>query len=132
VGSLGKRSQRRQKAILPLKIILTADGKSQLGHSVDISASGVRAIVGAPLAAGTAINLEFKHKRAAGTVVWCRSLKDRKFEHEVGVALTNAGTAFWGVHMKLREVDRERDELESIPYDQVAQLLKTKTTTEQT
>lgn len=129
---MGKRLQRRQKAILPLKIILTADGKPQLAHSVDISASGVRAIVNAPLSVGTAINIEFKHKRVAGTIVWCRSLKDRKFEHEVGVALTNAGTAFWGVHMKLREVDQERDELESIPYDQVSQLLKTKPTPEQT
>jgi hypothetical protein len=30
--------------------------------------------------------------------------------------------------MKLREVDREQDDLEAIPYDQVAQLLNQKRT----
>jgi hypothetical protein len=127
-NSMGKRSQRRQKAILPLKITMTADGKTQLAHSVDISASGVRVISSTPLAVGTAISVEYKHRRALGTVQWCRSLRDRKFEHEIGLLLTNAGTAFWGVHMKLREVDREQDELEAIPYDQVAQLLNQKRT----
>ncbi len=125
---MGKRTQRRQKAILPLKLTLTAEGKSHLCHSVDISASGARVIAGAPLPVGTAISIEYKHRRALGTVQWCKSLRDRKFEHELGLLLSNAGTSFWGVHMKLREVDREKDELEAIPYDQVAQLLNQKRT----
>ncbi len=120
---MGKRTQRRQKAILPLKVTVTAGGKTHLAHSVDISASGAKIIVNEPFPIGTAITLEFKHKKASGTVRWCRSLRDRKFEHELGVSLTNSGTSFWGVHMKLREVDREPDELEAIPYEQVAQLL---------
>jgi|SRR6185369_1006426 hypothetical protein len=125
---MGKRAQRRQKAILPLKVTVTAEGKTHLAHSVDISASGVRMIVSTPLPSGTAVSVEFKHRRATGTVQWCKSLRDRKFEHELGVALTNAGTAFWGVHMKLREVDREQDELEAIPYEHVSQLLNQKET----
>jgi hypothetical protein len=125
---MGKRTQRRQKAILPLKLTLTAEGKHHLCHSVDISASGARVIAGTPLPVGAAISIEYKHRRALGTVQWCKSLRDRKFEHELGLALSNAGTAFWGVHMKLREVDHEQDDLEAIPYDQVEQLLNQKRT----
>jgi hypothetical protein len=125
---MGKRSQRRQKAILPLKITLTVEGKSHLAHSVDISASGARVIVSIPVAAGTAVSIEYKHRRVLGNVQWCRSLPQRKFEHELGLSLTNAGTAFWGVPMKLQEVDGERDELEAVPYDQVLHLLNQKRT----
>jgi hypothetical protein len=125
---MGKRTQRRQKAILPVRITLSEDGKTHLAHSVDISASGARIIASTPLPVGTAISVEYKHRRVLGTVQWCKSLRDRKFEHEIGLALTNAGTAFWGVQMKLKEVDREQDELETIPYERVAQLLNQKRT----
>ena len=90
------RNQRRAKGILPIKVVL-GDTTVVLAHTLDISASGVRVVLTRDLRPGATVTVEYKHRRAAGTVVWCRAVKGSKYDHEVGVHLQNAGAKFWGV-----------------------------------
>lgn len=120
---MGKRNQRRQKAILPLKITLNADGKGHLAHTLDISASGARLVLTTQVPVNTPVSLEFKRRRVSGVVVWCKPVKGSKFDHEIGLRLLDSGTSFWGVALPMKEYDVEPNELEPIPYEKVASML---------
>ena len=123
---MGKRSQRRQKAILPIKLHLSADGKNHLAHTLDISASGARLVLAHELDANTPISLEFKRRKANGVVAWCRPVKGSKFDYEIGVHLLDSGQAFWGVQLPINEFDPELETQEPIAFDKVMSLLSQK------
>jgi hypothetical protein len=112
-----KRKQRRQKAILPLKVFVGVGNSTYLGHTLDISASGARIVLAARIASGTAVSIEFKHRRVSGKVVWCKALLDSKYDHVIGVHLPNAGTSFWGIHLPMNEVDG-REDVAAMPLSQ--------------
>jgi len=78
------------------------------------------------LIAGTIISVEYKHRRTTGKVVWCKAVKGRKYDHELGLRLENAGTAFWGVNLPVREPDTDSMELNAIPFSKVMTLLSSK------
>jgi hypothetical protein len=75
---------------------------------------------------GTSVTLEFKHRRVAARVAWCRPVKDRAFDHEVGLELANSGTNFWGIELPLCEIDEEPLEAGSMPFEKVMTLIGTK------
>ena len=111
------RKQRRQKAILPLKVLVSVDGKNHLAHTLDISASGARIVLTNRIIPGTSITIEFKHRRAAGTAVWCKPLGDSKYDHEIGIRLNNANSNFWGIHLAMNEPDAPEHEA-AIPFSE--------------
>lgn len=117
------RRQRRHKAILPIRIISTTDGTTSVAHTTDISASGARIVVTSGLTEGSSVTVEFKHRRTAARVVWCKPVKDRGFDHEAGLQLVNAGTTFWGVNLPLCEEDEELLETGSMPFERVMSLI---------
>ncbi len=110
-----KRTQRRQKAVLPLKISVTVEGKTHLAHTLDISASGARIVLAAKLSPGTSIGIDFRRRRATGTVVWCKPMSGSKYDHELGIHLPNADPSFWGVNLPMQEPDCP-EELAAIPF----------------
>ncbi len=116
------RKQRRQKAILPLKVFVGVGSKTHLGHTLDISASGARIVLAAKIAPGTPISLEFKHRRTTGTAVWCAPLRESKYDHVLGVCLPTAGTSFWGIQLPMNETDRT-EEAAAIPFSQFMESL---------
>jgi hypothetical protein len=120
------REQRRQKAILPLKI--NVEGETYLAHTLDISASGARAVMTSQLASGSVALVEFKHRRARATVVWCRPMKGRKYEYEIGLRMQNAGREFWGVRMSLHDPDVDVDAMATLPFAKVMSLLTLRNT----
>ncbi len=101
---MGKRNQRRTKGILPIKIVVPA-ASGYLAHTLDISASGARAVVPAQLNPGSVLVLEFKHKRTTATIAWCRPITGRKCEFEVGLRLDKPNRDFWGICMPSNEAD---------------------------
>ncbi|HEU5404058.1 MAG TPA: PilZ domain-containing protein [Terriglobales bacterium] len=109
------RKQRRQKAILPLKLLVRSGNKTHLAHTLDISACGARVVIAEPIAPGTSLTIEFKHRRSSGTAVWCKPLRGSKFDHEMGIQLNTADAAFWGIHLPMREADTPRDS-KPIPF----------------
>lgn len=111
------RKQRRQKAILPLKVVVSVDGKNHLAHTLDISASGARIVLSERIVPGTSVTIEFRHRRAAGTAVWCKPLGESKYDHEIGIRLTNANSSFWGIHLSMNEPDAPEDKAE-IPFSE--------------
>jgi hypothetical protein len=115
------RKQRRRNAILPLKVMVIKGGAVHLAHTLDISASGVRLVVATQFAPGTQVFVEFKRRRAAGTVIWSKARKDSKYDHELGVQMRNAGSAFWGINLPLREADE--GEGASIPFGELMKQL---------
>src|SRR5512146_3336205 len=112
------RKQRRRKAILPLKVLLSVGGKAHLAHTLDISASGARIVIADRIVPGTSITVEFKHRRSGGTAVWCKPLRDSKYDHEIGICLNNADSAFWGVHLPMKELDAPEDRAATITLPQ--------------
>ena len=110
------RKQRRQKAILPLKVFVGVGAKIFLGHTLDISASGARIVLSGSIPAGTPVSVEFRHRRTTGTAIWCTALRESKYDHVVGVQLPNAGTSFWGIHLPMNEVDATEEA--AIPFTQ--------------
>jgi hypothetical protein len=116
------RKQRRQKAILPLKVYVGVGNNTYLAHTLDISASGARLVLPVQIAPGTAISIEFKHRRANGTAIWCTGLRESKYDHVLGVELPNAGTSFWGIHFPMNEVDAP-EEVAAIPFSQFMESL---------
>jgi hypothetical protein len=120
------RNQRRRKAILPLKLVSLEDKTTYLGHTLDISASGARVIVTCNLARDLGITVEYKHHRANAKVVWCRPVKGRKYEYELGVKMQNSGSDFWGISLALREPDQDADELSRMPFSKVMSLISPK------
>lgn len=117
-----KRKQRRQRAILPLKLYVGVGNKTYLAHTLDISASGARLVLPVKIAPGTTVSIEFKHRRATGTAAWCTGLRESKYDHVVGVHLPNAGTSFWGIHLAMNEVDAP-EEAAAIPFSQFMESL---------
>ncbi len=111
-----KRKQRRQKAVLPLKVVLLVDGKTLLGHTLDISASGARIILSEQIAPGASITIEFRHRRISGKAMWCRPRANCKYDHEVGIQLQKAGSSFWGIDLPLHEIDAP-EEPAVIPFN---------------
>ncbi len=117
-----KRTQRRRKAILPLKVLVNVADKIHLAHTLDISASGARVVLADRLAPRTAVTVENKHRRTRGIVVWCRPLHESKYDHEIGIRLENAGSTFWGINLPLNELDSPED-VAAIPFRQFASSL---------
>jgi len=111
------RKQRRQKAILPLKVLVSVEGKTHLAHTLDISASGARIVLAGQIAPGTSITVEFKHRRSSGTAIWCKARRDSKYDHEVGIQLKSTDSTFWGIHLPMKEVDA-REDVAAIPFSQ--------------
>lgn len=116
------RRQRRQRAILPLKVFVGVGNKTHLGHTLDISASGARIVLAARIDPGTPVSVEFKHRRVNGTAVWCTALRDSKYDHVLGVHLPNAGSSFWGIHLPMNEADRTEGDA-AIPFSQFMESL---------
>ncbi len=104
---MGKRNQRRVKAVLPLKVTVSADGQNYLGHTVEISASGARTILPIALDCGCELNLDYKHRRCKAVVVWTKPVPGSKTDHEIGLRLLNREQAFWLVDLAAREEDSE-------------------------
>ena len=100
---MSKRSQRRVKAVLPLKVTVTADGQNYLGHTVEISASGARTILPVALDPGSELSLEYKHRRCRAQVVWTKAVAGRKYDHEIGLRLLNREQAFWMIGLAMQE-----------------------------
>ena len=88
------RKQRRRNAILPLKVTIVDGSAIHLAHTLDISASGARLVVTSQFAPGTQVFVEFKRRRAEGTVIWSKARNDSKYDHELGLQMRNAGSAF--------------------------------------
>jgi hypothetical protein len=101
---MAKRAQLRHRAILPLKIV--AEGNVLVGHTLDISAVGARVIVLSELATDSMIRIEYKHRRIAARVAWCRPAKGRKYEYEAGLMMQTEHPDFWGVVLSKRDIDR--------------------------
>ena len=116
------RKQRRQKAILPLKVFVGVGNSTHLGHTLDISASGARIVLAARVAPGTPVSIEFRHRRTTGTAIWCTALRESKYDHVLGVHLPTAGTSFWGIHLAMNEVDAPED-VAAIPFSQFMESL---------
>lgn len=104
-----KRKQRRQKAILPLKVYVGVGSSRYLGHTLDISASGARIVVTAQIPAGTPVSVDFKQRRTTGTAIWCIALREGKYDYLIGVQLPNAGSSFWGIQLPTNEADAPED-----------------------
>ncbi len=102
---MGKRAQRRQNAVLPLKVLINFAGNNHLAHTLDISASGARIVLGERISPGTSVSIEFRRRRTVGTTIWCKPLRGSKYNYEIGVRLKNAGSAFWGIDLPLNEPD---------------------------
>jgi hypothetical protein len=117
-----KRKQRRQRAILPLKVFVGVGNNTYLAHTLDISASGARLVLPVRIAPGTAVSIEFRHRRTTGTAIWCTGLRESKYDHVLGIHLPNAGTSFWGIHLAMNEVDAPEDAA-AIPFSQFMQSL---------
>ena len=124
------RGQRRQRAILPLKIVQS--GTTYLGHTLDISASGARVIMTTELPTETAVTVEYKHRRVAAKIAWCRPMKGRKYEFEFGLKLQNAGSDFWGVKLSQSDPDLDPAEVAKMPFAKVMTLLTLKRTSSMT
>jgi hypothetical protein len=75
---------------------------------------------------GTTVSVEYKHRRTAARVVWCRPVKGRKFDHEVGLHLAHAGTTFWGLNLPLCEEDDEPLESGAMPFEKVMGMIAQK------
>lgn len=116
------RKQRRQKAILPLKVYVGVGNNTYLAHTLDISACGARLVLPVQIAPGTSISIEFRHRRTTGTAVWCTGLRESKYDHVLGVHLPTAGTSFWGIHLAMNEADAPEDEA-AIPFSQFMESL---------
>ncbi len=112
-----KRKQCRQKAVLPLKIVVAVAGKTLLGHTVDISASGARLVLSDQITPGAALTVEFRHRRTSATAVWCRPRANSKYDHEIGIQLQKPGASFWGIDLPLHEADTPQD-LAAIPFSE--------------
>lgn len=93
-----------------------------LAHTLDISASGARLVLPVRIAPGTAVSIEFRHRRTTGTAIWCAGLRESKYDHVLGIHLPNAGTSFWGIHLAMNEVDAPEDAA-AIPFSQFMQSL---------
>lgn len=104
---MSKRTQRRVKAVLPLKVTVVADGQTYLGHTVEISASGARTILPFALDAGSELSLEYKHRRCKAQVVWAKPVAGRKHDHEIGLRLLNRELAFWMIELAAKEEDND-------------------------
>ena len=107
-------------------IVCATKGTSCVAHTVDISASGARLIVTEVFTEGTLVSVEYKHRRTPATVIWCRPVKGRTFDNEVGLRLENAGTAFWGLSLPLCEEDDEPLESGMMPFEKVMSLISHK------
>jgi len=104
---MSKRSQRRVKAVLPLKITITADGQTYLGHTVEISNSGARTILPIGLDAGSELLLEYKRRTCKAVVAWSKPVSGRKHDHEIGLRLLNRELAFWLINIAAQEEDSD-------------------------
>ena len=102
---MSKRNQRRLKAILPLKVMINADGQSYLGHTVEISMSGARTILPVKLDPGSELSLEYKHRRCKAKVIWSKPVPGRKNDHELGLQLLNREQAFWLIDIAAQDED---------------------------
>ncbi len=118
------RSQRRQRAILPLKV--SADGQMHLGHTLNISASGARLVMTTELSSEAVITIEYKYRRTVAKVTWCRPMKGRKCEYEVGIRLQNSLGDFWGVKLSLHDRDIDPNDASAMPFAEVMTLLTLK------
>lgn len=72
------------------------------------------------------VSVEDKHRRTPARVVWCRPVKGRKFDHEVGLNLAHAGTTFWGLNLPLCEEDDEPLESGTMPFEKVMGMIAQK------
>lgn len=101
---MGKRQQQRTRGVLPVKINVPDSG-SFLSHTLDISASGARAVLPAMLQPGAVLTIEFKHKRATAVIAWCKPVKKSGTSFEVGLRLEKASSDFWGVALPTDDLD---------------------------
>jgi hypothetical protein len=121
------RSQRRKKAILPVKIAIPGTSRTYLTHTLDISASGVRLVLTCALEPGVKVTVEHKRRRVVGIVAWQRPVQGSKFDNEIGIKLQDAGTDFWGIALPLRESDEQESHgIESVPFSKILSLLSAK------
>jgi hypothetical protein len=120
------RRQRRHRAILPIKIVSATKGTSCVAHTVDISASGARVVVTDTFEEGTTVSVEYKHRRTPAKVIWCRPVKGRTFDQEIGLRLENAGTTFWGLSLPLCEEDDQPLDSGTMPFEKVMSLISPK------
>jgi hypothetical protein len=118
------RNQQRQRAILPVKIV--SGVLSLLGHTLDISAYGARVVVLSEIAAASNVIIEFKHRRANATISWCRPVKGRKYEYELGLRMRNSGCDFWGVKLSTHDLDVDPSEAARMPFEKIMTLLSPK------
>jgi hypothetical protein len=118
------RGQRRQRAILPLKV--SANGEVHLGHTLDISASGARLVMTTELQSETLLTIEYKYRRSIAKVSWCRPMKGRKYEYELGIRFQNTDDDFWGVKLSLHDQDIGPNEVAAMPFNKVMSLITPK------
>ncbi len=121
---MGKRTQSRVKAVIPLKVTVTADGQKYLGHTVEISASGARTILPLALDAGTEIVLEHKHRRCKAGVVWSRPVTGRKYEYQIGLRLLNREQVFWLMDLAMRDDEGDFSVKTEMHFDRIWEALK--------
>lgn len=117
---MANRSQRRHRAILPVKII--TNGNVLVGHTLDISAHGAKIVVLSDIPSGTEVKIDYKHRRVTADVVWCRPAAKRKYEYELGLRLRSAHVDFWGVVLSERDPDTAVDSAKDVPANVISML----------
>jgi len=98
-----KRRLDRVKAVLPVRVSgseSSGDGYSDLVHTLDISANGVRlGAVRRHLEVGSQIVLQYRQHRAEFRVIWIRPLGTG--EQQIGLE-ADVQKDFWGLDMNTK------------------------------
>ncbi len=96
--SLDKRTVKRTKMVLGLRLCNPDVRSTNVVHTLDISSSGAK--VGAVrewIEPGTVVGVQYKHLRAQCSVIW--SHRFASGETQIGIAFQNGYPQFWGLDL---------------------------------